>query len=76
MLIKNILVAVDGSETSDRALDFALDLAEKYGSAVMVLNVSEVLAMGVVPQESTTYSFDNMTILGKDLREIHEEILN
>ncbi len=76
MLIQNILVAVDGSENSDRVLDFALDLAEKFASAVTVLNVSEVLAMGVVPQESTTYSFDNMTILGKDLRKIHEEILS
>jgi nucleotide-binding universal stress UspA family protein len=76
MLIRNILVAVDGSENSNRALDFALDLAEKFGSAVMVLNVSEVLAMGVVPQESTTYSFENMSILGKDLRKIHEEILS
>ena len=76
MLIRNILVAVDGSENSNRALDFALDLAEKFDSAVMVLNVSEVLAMGVVPQESTTYSFDNMSILGKDLRKIHEEILS
>jgi nucleotide-binding universal stress UspA family protein len=75
MLIRNILVAVDGSENSNRTLDFALDLAEKFGSAVMVLNVSEVLAMGVVPQEPTTYSFDNMSILGKDLRKIHEEIL-
>lgn len=76
MLIRNILVAVDGSENSNKALDFGLDLAEKFGSAVMVLNVSEVLAMGVVPQESTTYSFDNMSILGKDLRNIHEEILS
>jgi nucleotide-binding universal stress UspA family protein len=75
MLIRNILVAVDGSENSDRAVDFALDLAEKYSSALMFLNVSEVLAMGAVPQESTTYSFDNMTLLGKDLRKIHEEIL-
>ena len=76
MLIRNILIAVDGSENSNRALDFALDFAEKFDSAVMVLNVSEVLAMGVVPQESTTYSFDNMSILGKDLRKIHEEILS
>ena len=75
MLIRNILVAVDGSENSDRALDFALELAEKFGSALAVLNVSEVLAMGVIPQESTTYSFENMVILGKDLRKIHEEIL-
>ena len=29
-LIRNVLVAVDGSENSDRALDFVLDLAEKY----------------------------------------------
>ena len=76
MLIKNILVAVDGSENSDRALDFALDLAEKFGSAVTVLNVSEVLATGVIPQESTTYSFGNMSVFGKDLRKIHEEILS
>ena len=76
MLIKNILVAVDGSENSDRSLDFALDFAEKFGSAVTVLNVSEVLAMGVIPQELTTYSFDNMSILGKDFRKIHEEILS
>ena len=76
MLIRNILVAVDGSENSNRALDFGLDLAEKFGSSVMVLNVSEVLAMGVVPQESTTSSFDSMSILGKDLRNIHEEILS
>jgi nucleotide-binding universal stress UspA family protein len=76
MLIRNVLVAVDGSENSFRALDFALDLAEKFSSAVMVLNVSEVLAMGVIPQESTTSSFENMSIMGKDLRNIHEEILS
>ncbi len=75
MLIRSILVAVDGSENSFRALDFALDMAEKYSSTVTVLNVSEVLAMGVVPQESATYSIDNMALLGKDLRKIHEEIL-
>ncbi len=40
-MIRNVLVAVDGSENSDRALDFALDLAEKYGAAVTILNVSE-----------------------------------
>ncbi len=76
MLIRNILVAVDGSENSDRALDFGLGLAEKFGSAVTVLNVSEVLAMGVVPQDSTTLSYENMPSLVKDLRKIHEEILD
>jgi len=48
-LIGKILVAVDGSENSDRALDFALDIAEKYGAALTLLNVSEPPAMGAVP---------------------------
>ena len=53
MVIRNILVGVDGSENSDRALDFALDLAEKFNASIMILNVSESLAMGAVPEEST-----------------------
>ncbi len=46
MLIRNILVAVDGSENSDRALDFALDIAEKFSSTLLILNVSEVIGDG------------------------------
>ena len=75
-LIKNVLVAVDGSENSDRALDFALDLSEKYNAAVMVLNVSESPAMGAVPQEPTAISGGSMVVFAKDLRKFHEEILS
>ena len=67
-LIRNVLVAVDGSENSDRALDFGLDLAEKYGAAVTVLNVSESPSMGAVPLEPTTVSGDSMVIFAKDLQ--------
>jgi nucleotide-binding universal stress UspA family protein len=70
------LVAVDGSENSDRALDFGLDLAEKFGAAVRVLNVSESPAIGAVPLEPTSVSGDSMVIFANDLRKIHEEILN
>jgi nucleotide-binding universal stress UspA family protein len=38
-LIKNILVAVDGSDCSYHALDFALDLARKYSAKILVLTV-------------------------------------
>jgi nucleotide-binding universal stress UspA family protein len=76
MFVESILVAVDGSENSVRALDFALDMAEKYVSSVMILNVFDMLAVGVVPQESTAYSIGNMTTLGRDMRKIHEEILS
>ncbi len=75
-MIRNVLVAVDGSENSDRALDFALELAEKFGAAVRVLNVSESPAMGAVPLEPTTVSGDSMVIFANDLRKFHEEILN
>jgi len=75
-LIRNVLVAVDGSENSDRALDFALDLAEKYGAAVTVLNVTESPAMGAVPLEPTTISGESMVVFAKDLRRFHEEVLS
>ncbi len=75
-VIENVLVAVDGSENSDRALDFALNLAEKYGASITVLNVSETPAIGAVPLEPTTFSGDSMVLFSKDLRMLHEEILN
>lgn len=75
-MIRNILVAVDGSKNSDGVLDFALDLAEKYGAAVTVLNVSESPAMGAVPLEPTTVPGESMMVLAKDLRGFHEAILS
>jgi nucleotide-binding universal stress UspA family protein len=75
-VIKNILVAVDGSENSNRALDFAIDLAEKYSVAITVLNVSEPPVMGAVPLEPTTISGDSMVLFARDLRKIHEDILS
>ncbi len=76
MVIRNILVGVDGSENSDRALDFALDLAEKFNASIMILNVSEALAMSAVPEQSLAYSDGNTALLDKDLRKIHDEILS
>lgn len=75
-MIQKVLVAVDGSENSEKALDFALDLAEKYSAAVTVLNVSESPAMGAVPQEPTAYAGGSMAVFAKDLRRFHEEVLS
>lgn len=38
-MIEKILVALDGSEPADRALDFALDLAEKYSAEIVLISV-------------------------------------
>jgi nucleotide-binding universal stress UspA family protein len=79
MVIKNILVGVDGSEDSDRALDFALDLAEKFNASILILNVSEELAMVAIPQETPAINAapqdGNTAAFSKDLRKIHDELL-
>ena len=38
-LISKILVAADGSETSSRAAEMAIDLAEKYGADLIALYI-------------------------------------
>ena len=47
-MIKNILVALDGSKSADKALDFALDLAEKYSARIVLISVFEPLSVSVV----------------------------
>jgi nucleotide-binding universal stress UspA family protein len=37
--VKQILVATDGSEGSNRAVDFAADLAKTYGASLLIINV-------------------------------------
>jgi nucleotide-binding universal stress UspA family protein len=37
--VKQILVATDGSEGSNRAVDFAADLAKTYGANLLIINV-------------------------------------
>jgi nucleotide-binding universal stress UspA family protein len=38
-MFESILVATDGSEHADKALDIACDLAQKYGSRLTILSV-------------------------------------
>ena len=45
-LPKRILVATDFSETSDRALDYAIDLASRIGASVIVLHAYELPIVG------------------------------
>lgn len=73
-MLTKILVAVDGSECANKALDFALDLAEKYSASLLILNVLELPVYGS-PDEPLAASA-NMTWFVKDLRKVHEGILS
>jgi nucleotide-binding universal stress UspA family protein len=55
-LIKKVLVAVDGSENSFRALRFALDLAEKYAASVLIVNILQFPAIYTNPNDKLVYS--------------------
>ncbi len=74
-LIGKVLVAVDGSENSDKALDFALDLAEKYSASVLILNVFPSPPVYRYTNESASYQA-NVSAFVKDLRKFHEEVIS
>lgn len=67
-MVSKVLVAVDGSENSNRALDFALNFSEKYDAALTIINVNESSAVAAYPD-------DSMVVVAKDLRKFHEDIL-
>jgi nucleotide-binding universal stress UspA family protein len=75
-MINKILVPIDGSEHSDRALNYALDLAEKYSAKITLLSVAQpVVATGpmfitqpMMPPESTT-------IYVKEIEAAHKRVL-
>jgi nucleotide-binding universal stress UspA family protein len=73
-LLSSILVGFDGSENSYKALDFSLDLAEKYHAQVLIVNVFQPPAISNVSDEPLLYSGNAEAFIG-DLRKIHRETL-
>jgi nucleotide-binding universal stress UspA family protein len=46
LVLRTILVPTDFSETSDKALDFAIELAQKFDAAVVVMHAYEIPVIG------------------------------
>jgi nucleotide-binding universal stress UspA family protein len=87
-LITKILVGVDSSENSEKALDYALEIADKFSASVLILNVFQPppesgyqLNMfqqpptSGYPEKPIDYQ-SNTASFTKDLRKVHEAVLS
>jgi nucleotide-binding universal stress UspA family protein len=72
-MISKILIGFDGTKCAERALEFGLDLAEKYSAEVLIINVLELPTLGTSDDPLATSA--GMSGLIKDLRKAHEGIL-
>ena len=87
-MITKILVGVDGSKNSEKALDYALEIAEKFSASVLILNVFQPppefgyqantfsqFPMSGYPQDTIGNQSNNSAFI-KDLRKAHEAVLS
>jgi nucleotide-binding universal stress UspA family protein len=73
-LITKILVAIDGSEHADKALDFALDLAEKYSATITLVNVFQVPMFGYLGEPFAYPAL--LAEFTNEVKRMHEQILS
>jgi nucleotide-binding universal stress UspA family protein len=83
-LITKILVGADGSENSEKAVDYALEIADKFSASVLILNVFQLppeignqLNMFQQPSSSgySPESIGYQSII-KEFRKVHEAVLS
>lgn len=77
IMINKILVPIDGSEHSARALEFALDLATKYSANVQLLSVAQpiVLVEGSYLPQSFLPPMSTARYI-EEIEGIHKKILS
>ena len=78
MMVKKILVAIDGSEPADKALDYALDLAESCDAKVVILSVIPPFVYPIVTEDPNAPSLitpREVDRISSKIRSSHEEVL-
>jgi nucleotide-binding universal stress UspA family protein len=83
-LLTKILVGVDGSESSEKALDTALEIADKFSASVLILNVFQPppefeYNLNLSPQPSgygNSQATMNYPSIYEEFRKIHEAVLS
>jgi nucleotide-binding universal stress UspA family protein len=75
-VIKKILVPIDGSEHSDKALNYALDLAEKYSAEIKLLSVAQpIVATGPIFLTQPMMSPSSTAMYVEEIATAHEKML-
>jgi nucleotide-binding universal stress UspA family protein len=78
-MITTIAVGTDGSETAGKAVDFAIGLAEKFGSRVVVASSYKPVSEGRIRREQTDapediqWSINPMEDVEAALREVEDK---
>jgi nucleotide-binding universal stress UspA family protein len=78
-MIQTIAVGTDGSDTASKAVDFALDLAEKFGSHVVIASSYKPVSESRVRSEQREapadiqWSINPMEDVNAALREVEEK---
>ena len=83
-MLTKILVGVDGSESSEKALDTALEIADKFSASVLILNVFQPppefeYNLRLLQQPSGPgYSQTTMSYppIYQEFRKVHEAVLS
>jgi nucleotide-binding universal stress UspA family protein len=72
-MFKKILVAVDGSDASLKALDYVAHLADKYNSELKIVSVVEPLPQLYTTGTSQAYHAKHMEIQEENYKKTHQE---
>lgn len=76
-MINKILVPIDGSEHSARAIEFALDLATKYSATVQLLSVAQPIVLDGVSYLTQSFLPPMSTARYiEEMEDIHKKILS
>lgn len=74
VMIKKILVAIDGSKLAGRSLDYAIDLAQRYSAKITVLTVINLPSNLLIDKDEVFTPASTQEFL-KKIENYHKKIL-
>lgn len=79
-LFKKILVAVDGSDPSNRAIDYALEISSKWSAKLIILVVVPKTTIPIFPDQgmgsASILAYGELERYEDRMKEIYQNVLN